>query len=298
MKCRANSCDLFSGNASNPYSKVGKHLDVQVEINVLDSNDNQPQFGAVNASYSVTVREDVPPGTVLLTLSASDADVGANGQVQFSLADRSSRDSAAKFEVRPTTGEIVTVGALDHEQQPLHRLYVVASDKPEAKEPLSSIATVEVRVADVNDHAPRIRVNDATGNGNGNNTTLTVERGAPGGSFVGHVTVDDADGDENGRFRCRLAGPHAAKFRLHRMYRTEFKIVTAAAYDREDYEDVVEFSIACRDDGVPSLTSSLPVHIFHHVVRCGNIIETRQSQKTPRCQQNATTSCLRKLSPV
>lgn len=238
----------------------------QVEINVLDNNDNQPQFSAVNASYSVTVREDVPPGTVLLTLSASDADVGANGEVQFSFAERLSRDLATKFEVRPITGEIMTVGALDHEVQPLHRLYVVASDKPNAEEPLSSIATIEVHVLDVNDHAPRIRVNapsaEETRNGN-RNMTLAVERNALSGTFVGHVTVDDADSGKNSHFRCRLSGPHAAKFQLHRMYRTEFKIVTAATYDRNTYDDVVEFSIVCRDDGVPSLTSALPVYIFH-----------------------------------
>ena len=237
----------------------------QVEINVLDNNDNQPQFSAVNASYSVTVREDVPPGTVLLTLSASDADVGANGEVQFSFAERSSRDLAARFEVRPDSGEIITVGALDHELQPLHRLYVVASDRPEVEEPLSSIATVEVHVVDVNDHAPRIRVNapssDVTGNGS-ENTTLTVTSDAPSGSFVGHVTVDDADAGKNGRFRCRLSGPQAARFQLHRMYKTEFKIVTTARYDRAAYNDVVEFSIVCRDDGVPSLTSALPVWCY------------------------------------
>jgi len=79
-----------------------------------------------------------------------------------------------------------------HYWQPLHRLYVVASDKPEVEEPLSSIATVEVHVVDVNDNAPRIRVNAPgvqTGTGNGN-TTLWVERGAPSGTFVGHVNVE------------------------------------------------------------------------------------------------------------
>ena len=242
---------------------------IQVEINVLDNNDNQPQFGAVNASYSVTVREDVPPRTVLLTLSASDADVGTNGEIQFSFAERTSRDLATRFEVRPDTGEIITIGSLDHEVQPLYRLYVVASDKPEVEEPLSSIATVEVHVVDVNDHAPTIRVNaptaDAAGNGNVN-TTLTVAWDAPTGSFVGHVTVDDADSGKNSRFRCRLSGPRAARFQLHRMYRTEFKIVTSARYDRDVYDDVVEFSIVCRDDGVPSLTSALPVCIFHDCV--------------------------------
>jgi len=117
---------------------------IQVEINVLDNNDNQPQFGAVNASYSVTVREDVPPRTVLLTLSASDADVGANGEIQFSFAERTSRDLATRFEVRPDTGEIITIGSLDHEVQPLYRLYVVASDKPEVEEPLKTRSSSSV----------------------------------------------------------------------------------------------------------------------------------------------------------
>jgi len=232
---------------------------------VLDNNDHQPQFSAVNASYSVTVREDVPPGTVLLTLSASDLDLGANSHVQFSFAERTSRDLATKFEVRPTTGEIITLSALDHEIQPLYRLYVVASDAPEVEEPLSSVATVEVRVVDVNDHAPRIRVNapsaDATISGN---TTLTVQRDAPSGTFVGHVTVEDADSGANGRFRCRLSGRHASKFQLHRMYRTEFKIVTKSSYDRRSHDDVIEFSIVCQDDGVPSLTSALPVCVCQY----------------------------------
>ena len=169
-------------------------------------------------------------------------------------------------QVRPDTGEIVTVGALDHELQPLHRLYVVASDRPEVEEPLSAIATVEVHVTDVNDHAPRIRVNAApsgdAGTGNGN-TTLTVAWDAPAGAFVGHVTVDDADAGKNGRFRCRLSGPQATRFQLHRMYRTEFKIVTAESYERNVRGDVAEFSIVCRDDGVPSLTSALPVCSDH-----------------------------------
>jgi len=171
-------------------------------------------------------------------------------------------------QVRPETGEIVTVGALDHELQPLHRLYVVASDKPQLEEPLSAIATVEIHVTDVNDHAPTIRVNAPSQTGNGSeNTTLTVAWDAPAGSFVGHVTVDDADSGKNAHFRCRLSGPQATRFQLHRMYRTEFKIVTAESYERNVRGDVAEFSIVCRDDGVPSLTSALPVCIFRDCMK-------------------------------
>jgi len=35
-----------------------------VAVKVLDNNDNPPRFSVVNASYNITVREDVAPRTV------------------------------------------------------------------------------------------------------------------------------------------------------------------------------------------------------------------------------------------
>ncbi|KAF7247513.1 Protocadherin-15 [Varanus komodoensis] len=45
-------------------------------IKVLDIDDNSPIF--TNASYSVTIPENLPPGTVFLRLEAKDIDVGSN----------------------------------------------------------------------------------------------------------------------------------------------------------------------------------------------------------------------------
>lgn len=49
-----------------------------------DVNDNDPVFS--EDRYEVDVREDTAVGTYLLTVSASDGDIGANGRLQYSAA--------------------------------------------------------------------------------------------------------------------------------------------------------------------------------------------------------------------
>ena len=50
-----------------------------VEISVTDVNDNAPTFDSVQ--YQGSVREDVLIGTNVLTITATDTDVGLNGRV-------------------------------------------------------------------------------------------------------------------------------------------------------------------------------------------------------------------------
>ncbi len=54
-----------------------------VHVMVTDSNDNVPVFGQ-EAGYSFAVGEDAPPGAVLGSVSATDADSGRFGQVRMS----------------------------------------------------------------------------------------------------------------------------------------------------------------------------------------------------------------------
>lgn len=61
----------------------------QPTFQVLDENDNTPQF--VNPPSRVVVREDAPPGTVILLLSATDADQGEFGRITYLLDPKSSQ---------------------------------------------------------------------------------------------------------------------------------------------------------------------------------------------------------------
>uniref|UniRef100_A0A674HCM6 Cadherin domain-containing protein n=1 Tax=Taeniopygia guttata TaxID=59729 RepID=A0A674HCM6_TAEGU len=56
----------------------------RIRVTVLDANDNAPVFS--QAEYTVRVPEDVPVGSVLVTVTATDADEGQNGQVKYSVA--------------------------------------------------------------------------------------------------------------------------------------------------------------------------------------------------------------------
>ncbi|NXN02474.1 PCDGC protein, partial [Sylvia borin] len=53
----------------------------RIRVTVVDANDNAPVFS--QAEYTVRVAEDVPVGSVLVTVTATDADEGVNGQVKY-----------------------------------------------------------------------------------------------------------------------------------------------------------------------------------------------------------------------
>ncbi|NXF28106.1 PCDGE protein, partial [Rhodinocichla rosea] len=54
----------------------------RIRVTVVDANDNAPVFS--QEEYTVRVPEDVPVGSVLVTVTATDADEGPNGHVKYS----------------------------------------------------------------------------------------------------------------------------------------------------------------------------------------------------------------------
>jgi hypothetical protein len=81
------------------------------------------------------------------------------------------------------------------------------------------------------------------------------------GTFVAHVTVDDADSGENGRFHCTVADTNSFALRPLPPHITEFKLVTVAPLDREQ-RSRHRFTITCRDNGQKPLSSTIPVEIY------------------------------------
>ncbi|XP_076002325.1 protocadherin-16 [Genypterus blacodes] len=118
-----------------------------VEVNVLDINDNSPQFQS--SSYTADVSEDVPIGSLVLDVKAVDLDQGANSQVMYFL----SRGSKSMFIIDQNTGRIITAGPLDREKTASYTFEVHAIDSSPAN-PRNSTAQVTVYIQDVNDNAP------------------------------------------------------------------------------------------------------------------------------------------------
>nr|XP_032810920.1 protocadherin-18 [Petromyzon marinus] len=211
-----------------------------VRITVLDSNDNSPVFA--QTSCNVTVREDATPGTVLLTLNATDVDEGPNGEVVYSFSSPVDAEVRRLFQLDPKTGKLSLKGQLDHELNSEYEISIQARDMGPSSIPAH--CKVLVHVEDINDNAPEIKL-DFIMQSRGD--TVFVSEGAAYESFVGLVTVSDIDSAENGLVACHLRGhPH---FKLL-PYRDDYVVVTNSSLDREqmaDYFLVLEAS----DGGTP-----------------------------------------------
>lgn len=222
---------------------------IVIDLIIIDANDNNPEFD--NASYEISVREDIPVGTSLLQVRATDRDIGKNGQVVYDFSKHTAHEYGSLFTVERDTGRIFLQRELDFEAAGIHLLSVTASDQ--GQDSLPSHASVVVRVEDVNDNAPGINVHTLTGDGE----AATVVESADPGEFVAHVSVLDPDSGENGRSTCSIDDD---VFDLQRMFSTEFKLVTASRLDRET-KDGYRVTITCYDHGETSLTSAATLRI-------------------------------------
>ncbi|XP_072169186.1 neural-cadherin-like [Diadema setosum] len=118
----------------------------QVFIEVVDENDNEPVF---TGDFSYEVAEDTPFGSVIGTVTATDADISQNLEYFIS-----SGNQGGAFAVRMSTGEIVVTGNLDFETQTQYTLGYSVNDGLN-----TATTTVVVNITNVNDIAPQFTEN-------------------------------------------------------------------------------------------------------------------------------------------
>uniref|UniRef100_A0A6Q2Z7J2 Protocadherin-16 n=1 Tax=Esox lucius TaxID=8010 RepID=A0A6Q2Z7J2_ESOLU len=118
-----------------------------VEVTLLDVNDHSPRF--TSSSYTTELSEDLPIGSLVLQVTATDLDEGSNSQVLYFLT----RGSQGMFMVDQHTGRVITAAPLDRERTSSYTFDICATDSSPA-DPRNATATVSVHVQDVNDNAP------------------------------------------------------------------------------------------------------------------------------------------------
>ncbi|XP_031697936.1 protocadherin beta-15-like, partial [Anarrhichthys ocellatus] len=128
---------------------------VMIHVTVLDANDNAPVFS--QAVYEASLPENSPLDTVVVTVSARDADDGVNGDVTYDLGYVSVTDEKL-FSIDSKTGEIRVIGSTDYEKKKSFELRVMAKDGLG----LSSYAKVFIDLSDENDNAPVIYLKSVT----------------------------------------------------------------------------------------------------------------------------------------
>ncbi|GAA6097187.1 cadherin EGF LAG seven-pass G-type receptor 1 isoform X1 [Tachysurus ichikawai] len=114
------------------------------------SVNSAPAFQLPN--YQVSVPENEPTGTRVITLKASDTDSGEAGRIEYSMEALFDSRSNDLFRIDPQTGSIETKQALDREFKDTHVFKVTATDFGTPRRSATSYLTVTVR--DTNDHGP------------------------------------------------------------------------------------------------------------------------------------------------
>ncbi|KAL6472178.1 hypothetical protein MHYP_G00183660 [Metynnis hypsauchen] len=214
-----------------------KSSTVQIHVSVLDVNDNTPV--CKQALYKAEVKENSPIGTVLTTVSASDADEGVNGEVSYSFA-QASEDARHVFDINPETGEITLLNRLDYETENIFQIDIKAMDKGG----LADTCKVVIDVVDVNDNPPSIQLMSFSN---------TIAENSPVGTTVAVINVEDADSGQNGVVQCKIN--ENIPFKIESSLTDYYALITDEILDRENIAEY-NINILVSDQGSPALHSN------------------------------------------
>ncbi|XP_055368194.1 protocadherin gamma-A5-like isoform X15 [Betta splendens] len=209
----------------------------KIHVTVLDTNDNAPVFRQSN--YKASVKENAPKGTLVVTLSATDADQGMNGHVTYHF-NRMSTKIAELFNLDENSGDLTVSGLIDYEENKIYEIGVLAKDQGRQ----STSTNVIIEVTDINDNAPVITMTSFSS---------TIAEDSPSGTTVAIVNVKDLDSGKNGKVSCLINGN--IPFQVHSSLKSYYTVVTSGILDRELHPEY-NITFTAVDEGSPSLTTN------------------------------------------
>lgn len=216
----------------------------QISVRVLDTNDNSPAFD--QSTYRVQLREDAPPGTLVVKLNASDPDEGSNGELRYSLSSYTSDRERQLFSIDATTGEVRVSGTLDYEESSSYQIYVQATDRGPV--PMAGHCKVLVDIIDVNDNAPEVVLTDLYS---------PVPEDVALNTVVALLSVNDQDSGSNRKVSLGLEA--SLPFRLNG-FGNSYTLVVSGPLDRERVA-AYNITVTATDGGIPPLTSQRTLQI-------------------------------------
>uniref|UniRef100_A0A672ZQ25 Cadherin-2-like n=1 Tax=Sphaeramia orbicularis TaxID=375764 RepID=A0A672ZQ25_9TELE len=174
---RAHAVDLNGNQVENP---------IDIVINVIDQNDNRPEF--THTIFNGSVPEGSKPGSFVMTVTAVDKDdpKTANGMLRYKILSQNPQSpSSNMFTINNKTGDIITVAAgLDREKVTQYTLIIQATDmEGNPTYGLSNTATTVIRITDVNDNPPEFTTDTFYGEVHENRVNV----------IVANLTVTDKD---------------------------------------------------------------------------------------------------------
>ncbi|KAM9694038.1 protocadherin gamma-B3-like [Trichechus inunguis] len=212
----------------------------QIRVVVADANDNPPVF--TQDMYRVSVRENLPAGSSLLRVMATDLDEGVNAEITYTLINVG-KVMRQLFKLDSKTGELTTGGGLDFEDRESYTLGVEAKDGGHH----TTHCKIQIDILDENDNAPEITLASEYKH---------IQEDAELGTTVALIKTHDLDSGVNGEILCQLKGN--IPFKIVQDTKNTYKLVTDGTLDREQTTEY-NVTIMATDKGKPPLSSSTSV---------------------------------------
>ncbi|XP_022080540.1 uncharacterized protein LOC110973761 [Acanthaster planci] len=205
-----------------------------VVVTVIDVNDNDPIF--THGTQTIALEEGSPMGTVITSVTVTDADEGINANTEFNII---AGNQAGLFAINTITGVITTTSVIDFENSAsTYTLTIEARNTQPAVSPADGVSevTVLVTITDINDSPPVFQQP---------NYLIQIIELSDTGLTIGRVIANDADsgpagevtytilsGNDNGTF---LVDPNSGNIILLQPLDREtvsFYNITVQAQDR------------------------------------------------------------------
>lgn len=236
------SLTVIAEDRGSPSLSTIKHFTVQV----LDENDNPPCFE--KSRYEVFKSENNSPGAYLMTVVASDPDLGTNGQVTYTIIDTVVQDSpiSTYVTIDPSNGAIYALRSFDHED--VSRIAFTVQARDGGNPVQSANASIHLTVLDENDnppiiHSPSLRNHTAE---------LPVWKYASPGQLITTLKVTDRDAGANGEVSCTIIGGNEDGLFVMDARRCELR--TNASLEQAP-RDIMEIRVDVQDRGIIPLST-------------------------------------------
>ncbi|XP_010795438.1 protocadherin Fat 4-like [Notothenia coriiceps] len=214
-------------------------------IFVNDINDHPPIFQ--ETLYRVDISEDIPKGSYIKGVSATDGDSGQNANLRYSLV---SGNALGWFSISENSGLVTSAALLDREIA--SEIVLNISAKDQGLQPKMSYTKLIVNITDVNDQVPTFTQSTYH---------VSLVEHAPAGTELVVLSASDDDVGANGTIRFSFdAETPASVQELFRLDAVSGRLSTAAELDREDKASYL-LHIHAADAGSPPLHSLGRVNI-------------------------------------
>lgn len=214
---------------------------VMINVTVLDTNDNFPVFESTE--YIKSIPENLPVGSTIFKVTATDKDSGENGLIKYRFSTRASDVIQNTFNIDGSSGDITIKKMVDYEMEKYFQFPIEAYDNGASSK--TSMAMVKITVLDLNDNAPQIHVTLPPGG-------LDIPESAEIDRYIAYFEAHDPDGGENGTVSCSIDSDY---FRLEPISSAIYKVLLDKKVDRETLPSH-NVMIRCSDNGKPKQYNS------------------------------------------